>query len=673
MIVLGSAAFAGAARVGITDVRTWSGPDSTRLVIDLSGEPTYRVKRENDPPELVVEIKGGTPAMPRRDWGRVDSRIDGVHMETTDRGTRVVIKLPQKSPFKHFALTPYGTRKPHRIVVDVLPARGKKVTRREPPAPVKTARSSGGKPFVVVIDPGHGGEDPGAFGRYQHTAEKDVVLKIGRYLKQELDRYPGFSAHLTRNGDYFISLGGRIRKANRLNGDLFVSIHADSSKDRRTRGTHVYTLAPRSANDRRAVRVARMENASDFVGGVQAVSRLPMIFDRDGNPNNMVESRVLAGLAMDHFGNVNKNGRRARQSEARFWVLKGKRPSILVETGFLSSKKDEQALRSESFQRQLARDLAKAIHDYYETRVVSSTFVHVVRKGESLSRLSQRYGVPVSAITAANRIRNASRVKVGTRLVIPARGVKSTAGSQFASVQTPAPKATAPKPRVSRPAAPVSAVKPPQVVQASSSRHRVRRGENLTRIAHKYGVRLSDLMEINKLTPRSKLEVGKSLKVPNRRPADRLHVVRNGETLSGLASSYRVPIRKLARVNDISSRARLKRGQKLLVPDVGGPSASFVHVVGRGQTLSGLAQRFGVPLSRLAAANGLSTRAKLLKGQRLNVPGVASVPQVHVIRRGDSLIRIAKRYHVPVSRLRAKNGLQSSDRLLIGDRLVIPN
>ena len=176
-----------------------------------------------------------------------------------------------------------------------------------------------------------------------------------------------------------------MAKANRWRGDLFVSIHADSSRNRRTRGTHVYTLAPRSAQDRRAVRVAHAENASDLVGGVQAAARLPMIFDRNGAPNNIVESRVLSHLALDRFEDVNAHGRKGRRSEARFWVLKGKRPSILVETGFLSNKQDEKNLRSDKFQRQLAKRIALAVKDYYDSRVTPSTFVYTVRRGDNLT------------------------------------------------------------------------------------------------------------------------------------------------------------------------------------------------------------------------------------------------------------------------------------------------
>jgi N-acetylmuramoyl-L-alanine amidase len=518
---------------------------------------------------------------------------------------------------------------------------------------------------VVVIDAGHGGEDPGAIGRHYRTREKDVVLKIARYVEQELKRMPGIRPRLTRNGDYFISLGRRVAKANQWSGDLFVSIHADSSRNRRTQGTHVYTLAPRSSQDRRAVRVAHMENASDLVGGVQAAARLPMIFDRNGAPNNIVESRVLSHLAMDRLEDVNKGTRKGRRSEARFWVLKGKRPSILVETGFLSNKQDEKNLRSDKFQRRLAKRIALAVKDYYDSRVTATDFVYTIKRGDNLTHIAKRYGVRVSDLMAVNKLHNASRLKAGARLVIPVRGGVAAKPS--------APKPVVKKVALTRSKPSRQALLPGATTTSptTAQRHKVRRGENPTRIARRYKVRLVDLLSANRMTTRSRLAVGQVLLIPAGRSHDRVHRVGRGETLSGLAQRYGVSLSKLARVNDLGTRSKLKRGRSLIVPDVGpAPQRATSHRVRSGETLSGLAQRFGVSLSKLAKANRLSTRARLLKGQRLTIPGDRD-PRVHVIRRGDSLSRIASRYDVSVDRLLQRNNIADADHLEIGGRLLI--
>jgi N-acetylmuramoyl-L-alanine amidase len=669
--VLGPLAAAGAARaaVEVTDLRTWSAPERTRLVLDLSGESVYRVRRQAQAPHLVVEIEGAANRTGRTAWKAIDARVRGVAIEQAGSVTRVAVTLAGPAPYKHFALSPYGSRKPHRIVLDVYTPRR---TRAPAPAPAPAARTA--RPFVVVVDAGHGGEDPGAVGRYYRTREKDVVLSIARRLKREIDAMPGMRAELTRKGDYFISLGGRIRKAEALGGDLFISIHADTSRDRRTRGTHVYSLAPRNAGARsRAMRVARKENASDFVGGVQAATRLPMIFDRDGSPNTMVESRVLARLALGRFRDINHSGREGRRSEARFWVLKGDRPSVLVETAFLSNRDDERHLRTAEFQDKVARDLALAVHDYYETRVRGGSVVHTVRPGETLSQIAARYGVGLSDLTASNRIASANRIRTGDKLLVPRAGWPGHGGS--------AP----PVRRVSySPApAPVAAPPPPAPV---TRRHTVRSGENLTRIAQRYGVRLTDLMRANGLNARSRLLVGQHLVVPTPRPDDRVHTVRPGQTLSGLAQAHHIPLWELARVNDLGVRGRLRVGQRLILPGVGpaplpaarsgsrSGSGSPTHTVRRGETLSGLAARYRVSQSALARANGLGLWARLLVGQRLVVPtdGAPARPREHRVGRGETLSGLAARYRVPLGDLARANGLSTRARLLKGQHLVIP-
>jgi len=674
-----------------------------------------------------------------------------VKVEQAGGVTRIALGLSQPLQYKHFALAPYGPHKPHRIVVDVYdrPATVSRSAPRPAPPPARSASvPRAGRPFVVIVDPGHGGEDPGAVGRYYRTREKDVVLQIGRRLKREIDALPGMRAELTRRGDYFVSLGGRVRKADALHGDLFVSIHADTSRDRHTRGTHVYTLAPRSARDRRAVRVAKMENASDLMGGVDAAARLPMIFDGDGSPNNTVESRVLARMALGRLREVNRDGREGRRSEARFWVLKGNRPSLLVETAFLSNRDDERNLRAADFQQQLAHDLAMSIRDYVETRVRGGSIVHTVHSGETLSHIAARYGVGIGDLTEANRIARDGILRTGDRLIVPRQGWPGYG----APAAAPAPQPLVRKVAYTRPeptggGAPAGGVSGFLANVPAAGTHRVRSGENLTLIARRYGVRLADLMRFNGLNRGSPLVVGQRLKIPPTRPGDLLHTVRRGETLSGLAASHAISLSAVAAANDlrptarlqvgqrlilpgarpampatppatppaappaarVSARgapmhhtvapgetlsglatrygvdqgdlaranglglwARLKVGQRLTVPGAAAPAPTRKIVVARGQTLSGLAQHYGVSQAELARMNGLRANARLLVGQRLTVPGGAGGPMVHVVRPGDSLTRIARAYDVSVGALQRTNALRDADRLAVGASLVIP-
>jgi N-acetylmuramoyl-L-alanine amidase len=689
---LGTGTVSAASGTQITDVRTWSAPERTRIVLDLDGKSTYKVWRSASPPHLTIEVHAALGASGRAAVPKADKRVKDVKMEQAGGVTRIAVSLPRPLQYKHFALAPYGPHKPHRIVVDVYD-RPATVSRSAPrPAPPARAASASraGRPFVVIVDPGHGGEDPGAVGRYYRTREKDVVLQIGRRLKREIDALPGMRAELTRRGDYFVSLGGRVRKADALHGDLFVSIHADTSRDRHTRGTHVYTLAPRSARDRRAVRVAKMENASDLMGGVDAAARLPMIFDGDGSPNNTVESRVLARMALGRLREVNRDGREGRRSEARFWVLKGNRPSLLVETAFLSNRDDERNLRAAAFQQQLAHDLAMSIRDYVETRVRGGSIVHTVKNGETLSHIAARYGVGIGDLTEANRIARNGILRTGDRLVVP----RQAWPGYGAPAAAPAPRPLVRKVAYTRPEPAGGAAGGVSGFLANvpaAGTHRVRSGENLTLIARRYGVRLADLMRFNGLNRGSPLIVGRRLKVPPTRPGDLLHTVRRGETLSGLAASHAIPLSAVAAANDLRPTARLRVGQRLILPGarprvpatpratpaaarVPSRSAPMHHTVGRGETLSGLATRYGVDQGDLARANGLGLWARLKVGQRLTIPGAAPPAPTRkiTVTRGQTLSGLAQRYRVSQAELARMNGLRTGARLLVGQRLTVP-
>ncbi len=674
--------------VGITDVRTWSSPERTRLVLDLTGAPVYRIARRADPYRLEIDIKGGILKGEVREWATADGRVSGVTIRTTPKGARVTVALNHKVPYKHFSLAPYGNRKPHRIVVDVLGRPGKKKSARIQPKVVKPRHARAAseplvtaisapplKPvserFVVMVDPGHGGEDPGASGKGRRTREKDVVLQIARRLQKELNAMPGVTAYMTRDGDYFVSLGRRVRMANQKKADLFVSIHADVSKNRRTRGTHIYTLAPRTSHDRWAVRVAHMENASDLVGGVDAAARLPIVFDKNGEPNRLVESRLLAQLAEHQLSGLNSGGRHGRRSEARFWVLKGDRPSILVEAGFLSNRSDESALRSDSFQRKLAQRLAKAIGDYRRLRMNPRPFIYTAYRGDSLSRIARRFGVSIQALALANQLRVSDRLSAGQRLLIPGKGMSkpSVATARVASRSTATQAAPPPQTRK-------VATTRPRPAAAPARWHRVRRGENPSRIARRYGVRLADLMAANHLNRDSTLLVGQRLAIPVGRSGDQAYKVRAGDTLSGLAKRYRISLSKLAKANDLRVRSRLRKGQMLVIPGRSSSlSPALRYKVRSGDSLTSVAQRFGISISSLARANGLGVRSRLKLGQRLTIPGKGlrhPKPRVHVVRRGDSLTRIARLYATSVDRLRDENRL-TGDRLLVGGRLKIPD
>jgi N-acetylmuramoyl-L-alanine amidase len=220
---------------------------------------------------------------------------------------------------------------------------------------------------VVAIDPGHGGEDPGAIGQ-RGTHEKDVVLAIARKLKARIDAEPGMRAALTRDDDYYVPLATRVRKAQALQADLFVSIHADAFRERSARGSSVFALSEHGATSAAAKWLAQKENAADLIGGVSLDARDPIVArtlldlsqTAQISDSLKVGRHVLAGI-----GTVSPLHRGAVE-QAGFAVLKAPDiPSILVETAFISNLDEEQKLRSDRYQTQLAQSIHDGIKRYF--------------------------------------------------------------------------------------------------------------------------------------------------------------------------------------------------------------------------------------------------------------------------------------------------------------------
>ncbi len=221
--------------------------------------------------------------------------------------------------------------------------------------------------ILVAIDPGHGGEDPGAIGR-RGTYEKNVTLAIARKLKILLDTEPGMHAVLTRDDDYFVPLGDRVQKARRVRADLFISIHADAFATPTAHGSSVFALSEHGATSAAARLLAQHENEADLIGGVNLAAKDPIVKKtmldmsqtRQINDSLRVGRSVLEGIGavnLLHKGSVEQAG---------FAVLKAPDiPSILVETAFISNPEEELKLRDENHQRRLAASIRSGIKQYF--------------------------------------------------------------------------------------------------------------------------------------------------------------------------------------------------------------------------------------------------------------------------------------------------------------------
>lgn len=284
---------------------------------------------------------------------------------------------------------------------------------------------------VVVIDPGHGGKDPGAIGP-RHFAEKNVVLAIAQKLKQQIDQQPGMHAVLTRSGDYYVGLRERLNIARHYNADIFVSIHADAFNNHNSNGASIFALSQTGATSEAARWLAEKENYSEL-GGVN----LSSLDDKNGvirtvlldlSQTATISASLKMGTQMLHHIDKITNLHNRAVEQARFVVLKSPDiPSVLVETGFITNPHDEKNLTSPYYQMQLTRAIFAGIKRYFleypphgtRLEMMALGNQHVVKKGDSLPGIAKRYQITVAALLARNHLSSQS-IKQGQRLSIPA-------------------------------------------------------------------------------------------------------------------------------------------------------------------------------------------------------------------------------------------------------------
>jgi N-acetylmuramoyl-L-alanine amidase len=402
--VLVSGAVAAAPRIAA--VRHWTAPDHTRVVVDLTSESRYSTRVLTGPDRVVVLVVGGDVADAPRQTPVGDGLVDRVRLNQLRSGAQVVVDLTKASSHNVFPLDAYG-EKPHRIVIDVF-RDGK------PAAPASDAVAHAGTP-IVVIDPGHGGEDPGTLGNGE-LKEKDIVLDIARKLSAALDSRGGYETRLTRKGDYFVSLRKRKTIANQSGGDLFISIHANSAPNRRVSGTELFFVSPRGASDQAAKELADRENACDLVGGVSPDANddvLSILVDLKMS-DSVQKSSDLASLMASKLEQSGVSPCVVKQ--AGFVVLKNlAMPSVLVEVGFLTNSSDVKKLGSESHRRAYAERLADAL-DVYFARYTPVASVpdgqHKVAPGETLWSIARRYNMTVEDLRELNGLSATSKIQV---------------------------------------------------------------------------------------------------------------------------------------------------------------------------------------------------------------------------------------------------------------------
>jgi len=346
----------------LLDIRHWSAPDHTRVVIDLDRSPAYEVPTPADPLILSVYLRGVLPGR-KQEVSINDRIISKMRVEPVGaEGVQVALILIRPARWNIFVLKRY-LDKPDRLVIDVFRP---DLEEKEKAERQVSQELKGKKTKIVVLDPGHGGEDPGAIGP-RGIREKDIALALAKRLQKSLDQTEEVKAFLTRRGDYFISLNDRIRIAQEYGADLFISLHTNGSSKRQTRGTSIYCLSLKGASDKAAQLLAQKENASDMVGGISLTSQrrdLDSILLDLEQTHTINESLHLGGLALSALSRVNVL-QFTKPRQAGFAVLKAPNiPSILVEAAYVTHPVEERFLEREGFHLSFTQAVVSAVKKF---------------------------------------------------------------------------------------------------------------------------------------------------------------------------------------------------------------------------------------------------------------------------------------------------------------------
>lgn len=379
-----------ATKAQIVAVRVWPSSTYTRITLESNIKLNYKRSALRNPDRMVIDIdKVDLNTTLKSISSKVlnhDPYIKSIRVLQLDPKTvRIMIVLKQGVEPNTFTLPPIETFK-HRLVMDLYPSKSASPEDDDPllalleeytkgdltqkQSQIKTTTNKNkNAPVVVVLDPGHGGEDPGAIG-YKRTREKDIVLQIARRTYNLLKKEPNIKVYMTRNEDVFIPLNVRVAKARSLHADLFISIHADAFTNRSVKGSTVFALSTKGASSSAASYLAQTQNKADQIGGVSRSG--DKYLDNtilDLVQKTTLSNGVLLGNAILNRMKVVNQLHKPSIEKAGFAVLKAPDiPSVLVETAFISNINEEKKLKTASFQNQISKAILNGIKDYLKKR-----------------------------------------------------------------------------------------------------------------------------------------------------------------------------------------------------------------------------------------------------------------------------------------------------------------
>lgn len=515
----------------VKGMRLWRAPDNTRIVLDLSGPVEHKLvslpAAGSFQQRIVVTLDGATVPTDIKSVDHANTPVEQLSWSSRDGHTVLDIGLSAAVMPKSFLL-PANEQYGHRLVLDLF---DEDKVQKEQKA-VRPA-ADGLRDIVVAVDAGHGGDDPGAKGP-GGLYEKNVTLAIARELVHLIDATPGYSAFLTRSGDYFVSLRGRTQIARRKNADLFVSIHADAFKDKSAQGAGVFVLSERGATSEAARWLAQQENDSDLVGGVNFSDKDPLLQEvlLDLSMTATVAASLdMGAVVLSQLKDITRL-HRGHVEQAGFVVLKNPDiPSMLVETGFITNAEEARNLAKPAFRAGLAKAIFTGIDTYFRKKPPMDTAL-AAAKGKPVHRTVDK--VPAAsdsglddALAAEENERSATvqvrrdeaadskaeqeedalqklvEQRASQSRTAPMVAPAKPSNSQDATSQATNTKAAANKARDSKTVAKKSA----------ESRHVVARGETLSGIAARYKVSMVSLRKHNRLRD-DDVRIGQTLKIP---------------------------------------------------------------------------------------------------------------------------------------------------------------
>jgi N-acetylmuramoyl-L-alanine amidase len=680
--------------VYVSNIRHWAAPDYTRVVIDTSDEATYAVAKEGRRLTLTVKKADVAEDVPLQSFLNKPG-IEKIDVTTLpDESVRIEITLTQDVEAKVFKLKKF-LDKPNRIVIDLqFPEVEEKesLSRQE----VKKLQ----KAKIVVVDAGHGGEDPGAVGK-MGTREKDVVLKIAKKLRDNLNKREGYQAFLTRTGDYYVPFKKRLKIARDYGADVFVSIHADAVRNRTIRGGSAYILSTGGATNETARLLARKENLADVIGGWandDAIDETDIITLDMVMTNTINRSRELAQLSLRSMSDINTLKFNTVQG-APFRVLKMPEiPSVLIETAYISNPVEEKLLRTPAFQDEMAGAIAQAI-------------VRFVPNGQP--------AVPVQHARAEEKAAPAAKKEEKAEKPRQREGKAIEKGREEAEA-APAKKAAK---------APAAEERKSAAAEAARSKkngpvtYRVKKGDTLEKIAAAHGTTAGEIARLNNLKLKDPLWVDRKLKIPappvkeEEKPAPETvtYRVQKGDTLEKIALKHHTTVRTLRTLNGLKANETPAAGRKLKVPvekpdeemasePAPGPKAAAAkksagseaapktatYKVRKGDTLEKIAVRHDTTVGELLKLNNMKLKDPLWVDRKLKVPSVekekgreapaekktASKAKkknaTYTVRRGDTLEKIAVKHNTTIAALMKANKIKLNDPLYVNRKLIIP-